>query len=50
MIKVAIEDLEKNIPFIVKHIEAGDHFLILKELFVHLPNVCNSTLRDNLYR
>ncbi len=30
MIKVAIEDLEKNIPFIVKHIEAGDHFLILK--------------------
>ena len=30
MIKVAIEDLEKNIPFILKHIEAGDPFLILK--------------------
>jgi PIN domain nuclease of toxin-antitoxin system len=28
MIKVAIEDLEKNIPFIVKHIEAGDSLLI----------------------
>jgi hypothetical protein len=30
MIKVAIEDLEKNIPFILQHIEAGDSFLILK--------------------
>ena len=30
MIKVAIEDLEKNIPFILKHIEAGDSFVILK--------------------
>jgi len=30
MIKVAIEDLEKNIPFILKHIEAGDSFLILR--------------------
>ena len=30
MIKVAIEDLEKKIPFILKHIEAGDSFLILK--------------------
>ena len=30
MLKVAIEDLEKNIPFILKHIEAGDSFLILK--------------------
>jgi antitoxin (DNA-binding transcriptional repressor) of toxin-antitoxin stability system len=30
MIEVAIEDLEKNIPFILRHIEAGDSFLILK--------------------
>jgi antitoxin (DNA-binding transcriptional repressor) of toxin-antitoxin stability system len=30
MIKVAIEDLEKKIPVILKHIEAGDSFLILK--------------------
>ena len=30
MIKVAIEDLEKNIPFILQHIEAGESFLILK--------------------
>jgi len=30
MIKVAIEDLEKKIPFILQHIEAGDSFLILK--------------------
>jgi len=30
MIKVPIEDFEKNIPFILKHIEAGDSFLILK--------------------
>jgi hypothetical protein len=30
MIKVAFEELEKNIPFILKHIEAGDSFLILK--------------------
>ena len=30
MIKVAIEDLEKNISFIVKNIEAGNPFLILK--------------------
>ena len=30
MIKVASEDLEKNIPFILQHIEAGDSFIILK--------------------
>ncbi|MBU1180954.1 MAG: type II toxin-antitoxin system Phd/YefM family antitoxin [Pseudomonadota bacterium] len=30
MIKVAIEDLEKNIPSILQHIEAGDSFIILK--------------------
>ena len=30
MIKVAIEELEKNIPFILKHSETGDSFLIVK--------------------
>jgi hypothetical protein len=48
MIKVAFEELEKNIPFILKHIEAGDSFLILKGADTMNLDTLKETIRQEL--
>ena len=57
MIKVAIEDLEKKMPFILQHIEAGDSFLILKGQKpmgefrpLHRKNTCLSSESATIFR